>query len=315
VKSLTPSPAAITTTNSNDGGAVARITDDDQVKILDASGALVHDFESPHGPISAADITSDGRRLVTCGRHDNAIRFWDATSWREVATFRMSADIKALEFTPNDSLLIVSFIDGHVETWDARPYSERQQSNYQRTELELAKRRAEKCIEDLLANEPDHYTFRESIANDESLNLVQSAVIYDTLEKRFQPLLRQTNAAWQIVRAPGRSKEEVRKALDDARRLAAIWPGYDVLKVIGAAHYRLGQFQEALSTLERIDEPLSQRTPLFMAMAAWQLGDHERAKKLLEEAHARRKRAGVNSDSRARADNFQEAESLIGKPE
>jgi WD40 repeat protein len=348
-----------------------RTSDDGTVELLDERDRVLHRLQASHGPVSAAAISADGQRLVTSGKHDSAVRFWETNSWQEVTTIHVPLGVESLEFSPDDSRLIVTRLDGGVEIWDGRSSADRSRDMdalFARVETdksrmdsyvgELLKRPgsidtvkrhidddpalrgpqstlAEAVVAEQLekidaGNRPDDHVWaqkfvdsllqepftedsvKKQLVNDRALNPIQRVVASKVLSERLKELDVRGEDAWEIVAKPGRSTQEIETALTDAARAAALWPTDSNLKSVAVAHYRLGHFQEALDILVRIDDPLSQRTPLFKAMAHYQLGDVEKARELLAQAEALRENGGLVTEDHAYY--FKEAEALIGWP-
>jgi tetratricopeptide (TPR) repeat protein len=299
------------------------------------------------------------------------VRFWETESWHQVTTIHVPLGVESLEFSPDDSRLIVTKLDGGVEIWDSRSSADRSRdTDALLARVETEKRRMDSYVGELLkrpgsidtvkrhinddpalrgpqralaeavvdeqlekidvGNRPDDHVWaqkfvdsllqepfteggvKKQLENDRSLNPIQRAVASKVFSQRLKELAVRGEATWEIVAKPGRSTQEIETALADAARAAALWPTDSNLKSVAVAHYRLGHFQEALDILERIDDPLSQRTPLFKAMAHYQLGDVEKARALLAQAEALRKNDGLVTEDHAYY--FKEAEALIGRP-
>jgi WD40 repeat protein len=64
-------------------------------------------------------FTRDGRTLAS-GGDDRRIVLWDATTGSELCVLRgSSADVFALAFSPDDSLLASGSYDGAIRFWHA----------------------------------------------------------------------------------------------------------------------------------------------------------------------------------------------------
>src|SRR5262249_48959926 len=96
------------------------------------------------------------------------------------------------------------------------------------------------------------------------------------------------NLAWLLAthrqeeqRDPPRAVELARKAVELAPKEGAYW------NTLGVAHYRVGEWKEALAALEKSME-LRQGGDafdwFFLAMARWQRGEKDEARKWYEEA-------------------------------
>jgi Flp pilus assembly protein TadD len=91
--------------------------------------------------------------------------------------------------------------------------------------------------------------------------------------------------ALRTLESPRAGMAAYRDLLAKARRAVAVEPSNgDTLNALGAAHYRVGQFQEAVATLEHCQD-LRECGPevntAFLAMAHFRLGHTQEAAQLL----------------------------------
>src|SRR5262249_23039519 len=85
------------------------------------------------------------------------------------------------------------------------------------------------------------------------------------------------------LRDPGQGLAVARKVVGRAPKAFAFW------RILGLAHYRLGQWKDAVKALEKAVELQGEGTALDwfpLSMACWQAGDRARARKLYDQATA-----------------------------
>jgi tetratricopeptide (TPR) repeat protein len=94
-----------------------------------------------------------------------------------------------------------------------------------------------------------------------------------------------SEAAWKTLLSPGSGPAAYREVLAKVQRIAAVEPSDGgTLNVLGAAQYRVGQFQEAAATLEHCQDLRqcpAQLNTAFLAMAQSRLGHAQEAQRLL----------------------------------
>ena len=140
-----------------------------------------------------------------------------------------------------------------------------------------------------------------------------------TVEQRTDDALALNNQAWSMVKDPGHDREQYTEGLQLAQIADALVPNnHYYLNTLGVAQYRLGHYEQALTTLARSDE-LNKQAPnaynrasdlLFLAMAHWKLGHAAEARALL--ATSKQALEGVGSEELAGF--LDEAETLM-KPQ
>jgi WD40 repeat protein len=62
------------------------------------------------------EFIDQGRRLVSLG-YDQAIKFWDTQTWRELRDLRASQPgVRGMAFSPDERIIALS-LEGHVQFW------------------------------------------------------------------------------------------------------------------------------------------------------------------------------------------------------
>jgi tetratricopeptide (TPR) repeat protein len=130
------------------------------------------------------------------------------------------------------------------------------------------------------------------------------------------------NASWKVVREAGAAADRYQQALRAAQAACRLTPGNGgYLTTLAVAHYRAGQYPEALATLtqaeplnaKRYDGPIPSELA-FQALALFQLGQKDRAAATLARLRERMKDPRWAGDKESQ-DCLREAETLLeGKP-
>jgi hypothetical protein len=132
------------------------------------------------------------------------------------------------------------------------------------------------------------------------------------------------DAAWETLARPGATPDQYRLALRRAELAAKLDPDHKSVRTqdtLGAAYYRVGEFQKARDLFSPQVEPPEKRSEkglvlprAFAAMSLHRLGEYERAGAVLSDLRATMKLPAFAEDERNRA-LFREAEALLGDKE
>jgi hypothetical protein len=292
---------------------------DGSIEVHDGTNDQPTRLAGRQGAIQASAFSSDGTRLVTGGGDDDrSICFWDTASWREMAVIRTSAGVTNLEFTPDDTRLIVTLADQTAQIWDKRDYAARQRDR----DLLFSQHREERpwalsYVNAILAppkNGAD--SLEENIRRDGSLSALRRDVALEVLRGRLEEINAANEMVWGFVLyGDNASKQEVEKILATAHESARLLPQMQYLNMLGLAQYRARQYKACLATLaqaraaDRGGERYGPSSLIFTAMATYRLGDHAAAREMLARAiNLSKTVTGLSHDT----DFFGEAESLIG---
>jgi tetratricopeptide (TPR) repeat protein len=126
------------------------------------------------------------------------------------------------------------------------------------------------------------------------------------------------DTAWRLATDPDPNNRDPAWAVELAKLAAQGAPGQGyIVNTLGTAYYRAGHWKEAIETLKKAEELYQGRFfssgAFFIAMAHWQLGDKEVARKWYLAGVAWMEKYAANNDEQRR---FRaEAAALIGMPE
>jgi WD40 repeat protein len=326
------------------------------VEVLDlATGRVLHKLVGHTADVMCIAFSPDGCRIATCG-YDRTVKLWNTATGREVFTLRgHPAGLIALAFSPDGDRIVSSGLDGTARVWDATPlpaaFLQVQEARYQQKRMELKERRDnpggeksagagndhslisqwqwERSAEDLeksIVANPNNPVLR----HEHILNLVitgNKAGVRRACENLLKRCGSTTDpaqahlVAWSCVLAPD-AVADFKAPVRLAEAALAGYPGKgrersDVLKTLGAALYRAGQFEEAI---RRLDESIQirgdggdPRAFAFLALAHHRLGHRDDVERWLDKLVACRPKEGFvfSSDDAEIRILHREAESLI----
>ena len=280
---------------SPDGRRIASASADKTVKVWDAdTGAVIHTLRGHRDRTLSVAFSRDGRRIAS-GSADGTVKVWDATSGDERLTLRNpGGPLENVVFGPEDQWLASSsYQDETIRLWEATPLT--------------PERRLRRAAATLVNDLPTGLGFKsEMLAYLRTLPSVSEPLREHALsmaERLQEDPWRLIRASYLAVQQPGRDAATYRLALrqaEAARDLAH--PGFyfnpyiPATTSIGIAHYRLGEYREAVEALSATETDYhtaatsryAPGTPwnlAFLVMAHHRLGEQETAQAILAQLH------------------------------
>ena len=166
-------------------------------------------------------------------------------------------------------------------------------------EAEAAYRQALALCEKLDTDFPAAETYGNWIAgNCQSLaSLLAASGRPDEAEKLFRRLLElkpknalaHNNLAWLLATSPDPKFRDAGRAVELAKKAVELDPKSEFIwNTLGVAHYRAGEWKAAIEALAKSEELATGRyfgfNAVFLAMANWQLGEPDEARKWYDQA-------------------------------
>jgi hypothetical protein len=278
------------------------------VKVWDAgSGQETLSLKGHTSGVFSVAFSPDGRRLAS-GGEDNTVRVWDARSGQETLSLKgHTSGVFSVAFSPESRRIASGSWGGAVKVWETQPVSA---DDMQRREIVNL---VYDLFDDLLLRSRVLARLQKDAALDAARREAALQVAQTLPEGRPEQL---NEAAWRVVRVPGYDRSTYARAFRQAEAVVQATPGNgNHLNTLGVARYRLGQYAEALQTLEQSAKLRAAMGPLpedlaFLAMAHQHLGHKEQAEATL--ANLREVMKQPSWEKNAEAQGFlREAEALI----
>jgi hypothetical protein len=249
-----------------------------------------------HGSaITALCFSEDGSRLFSGGT-DATLRIWDPGSGDEVLVLPVANaapgdSIRSALFRPDDQTLLALVGLRNVHSWSAHPPDVQRLLTSAR-----ARRRMQETVDGIIDElglrdaVVDRIRSRSDLGEDD-----RRAALHLALTFREDPI-RLNNRSWESAKQPDLDRPAYELALRQARRACELTRQEHepyLRGTLGIAHYRVGQFEEAISELDRADQmarilslgPIPENIA-FRAMAEARLGQLATSRKTLEELRA-----------------------------
>ena len=292
---------------SPDGTRIATISQEGTVHLWDAiTGQELRAFRGHTAAGSGLAFSPDGTRIATADE-DGIVKLWDAATGQETLTLKgHTGKVHGVAFSPDGTRIATASADGTVRIWDARPpdpdaSAEREAMGLLDFLFSRPLRRAD--VVEHLRTSP---TLRPA-AREKALAWV-ARYHEETDPERYH------QGGWALLppAVPERLPVPPRPA-PGGRRLPPAPGTGRYLTALGAAHYRFGQYPEALTSLTEADR-LNQGHPadlVFLAMIRWRLGREEEARATFARLRETPSRAPASRDDDLSA-LVAEARGLIG---
>jgi hypothetical protein len=282
---------------SPDGRLIACGFQGDKIGIWDGrSGWLLAAIAEPDAQW-VNGFSPDGTRFLSFSQEGLA-RVWDAQSFGALLTLRSDEGVGSPIFTADGGRILYATQDGTIHQWNT-------QSSHRAEALRFIL-----GLEDRFPHSPLSLQFIDHHIRDEwSLDARVRQAALEELEAYGEIDDVWGAAALKTLLSPGAGMAVYQEVLAKARRVAAVEPSDgDALNVLGAAQYRVGQFQEAVATLEHCQD-LRECGPevntAFLAMTHFRLGHTQQAIHLVE------KLRGMHPGTAELRDLLREVESVV----
>jgi tetratricopeptide (TPR) repeat protein len=232
-------------------------------------------------------FSADGRRIAT-GSGDESVRLWDAVTGQELLLLKRSKDgfgmgrVSCLAFSPDGRRIAIHTLRDTLEVWDTSPVSDD----------DLRRREIVHRVQDLFDKLLLRLEVIASLEKDATLgNSDREFALKAAQTRREDPWFWRElpGALWVGVQAPGGDKKSYARGLEQAQTAAKAKPPHPfTLRTLGVAHYRMGDWKQAIANLEKAEELAPDRylawNALFLSMAHWQSGDKEQAREWYDRA-------------------------------
>jgi WD40 repeat protein/tRNA A-37 threonylcarbamoyl transferase component Bud32 len=297
---------------SNDGKQIASGDYYGTIKIWDAAtGSELMTLSGHKQFVMSVSFSPDGRRLVSSS-YDGIVKVWDTTIGVDLMTFfGEPAGRLGTVFSPDGKTIAVFLGSEGIVLWETTEPA----GGYGRRKIISS---ARDVVEQLYEQYGFYYKVVEQLEPDKTLSApVHRAALQIANSRKWEDAYKLSDESWQVVSSPGGDPNACRVALEKAKKASNLEPiGPSILATLGVAQYRVGAYEDALTTLTKADKIWTDaKDPrpeaiAFMAMTLQKLGRNEEAKAALERLRTLLKDEQFAQDGQAKA-FLAEAEKLI----
>jgi WD40 repeat protein len=234
--------------------------------------------------VTSAAFSPDSKRVIS-GCRDRTIRVWDTTTGAELLTLRAGFGVLDVAFSSDGKTIAGGLFDHTIALWEsALPLS-----GYERRKNgEVAR----KTVDELRQKLGFYHDVINHFQNDVTLDLaVRALAVQIANSRKWEDGDKLRREAFENVSLPGKDITEYQTAFEKAEK-ANDWEPNDpaILGTLCGAQYRLGSYEDALKTLAKSAQILSdageEPDPLnlaFKVMTLHKIGRVEEAKAAIEQ--------------------------------
>jgi len=216
------------------------------------TGALLRSFVG-HAQPALLDVSPDGSRVFS-GNWDGTISIWSPERGEILTLPAHDQTVYNVAVSPDGSTLASLSADRRFRLWNATPVAGRLAARTAAAARRLYKDDARRRVDALYEKHLHKQAVVEALQEASGLERPQrAAAILEARSRNDSPSILFERAI-EVVCAAGRTPTEYLRALEAAEVCAELAPdGVLGHGLLGAAQYRMGEFERALASFERAD--------------------------------------------------------------
>ncbi|NOR66305.1 MAG: hypothetical protein GQ528_03000, partial [Woeseiaceae bacterium] len=219
---------------------------------------------------------------IVSSSNDNTIKVWDSATGTELMTLRaVSYWPNPIAFSPDGKTIAAGIYDKDIQLWESAPPA----GGYEPRWNAQAVR---KVVDELYKETGFYSKVIDKLNADETLaEPVRKLALQVANSRLWEDTRKLIEQSWEVVSSPGGQIEAYRLVLVKAEMAHRLDPNDRLIfDILGTAQYRVGAYQDALTTLAEKMRVHAQLEPgpsslAFTAMALHQLGRDEDAQAAL----------------------------------
>jgi len=283
-----------------------------EIKIWDAlTGTDLMTIEGHGDYVTSVAFSPDGKRIIS-GSRDRTAKLWDSATGNELVTLRGQPGITSVAFSPDGMTIATGTYGGNLFLWQSAASPD----GYERLKTAESARR---LIEKLYRKRGSYHDVISELQNDATLDsAIRQVALQIANTCKWDDAYKLKYEAW-VGSLPDKDVEAYQAALAKAEK-AIRWEPNDpaTLTTLGAVQYRLGSYEDALKTLAKSAQILSDTgeepnpaNVAFKAMTLHKIGRVEEAKAALDQLRELCKDRPFAEDAEVVQGFLVEAEGLI----
>jgi WD40 repeat protein len=267
---------------SPDGKRIVSGSSDRTVKLWDATnGAELMTLRGHRNWVIPVAFSPDGKRIIS-GSGDSTIKVWDSTTGAELMTLNVgvATGLSSIAFSPDGKTIAAGIYDydNNIKLWESATPAGGYESRWNAKAMR-------KVVDELYKETGFYSEVIDKLNADKTLaEPVRKVALQFANSRLWEDARKLMKQSWKVVSSPGGQIEAYRLALGKAEMANRLEPnGLGILGTLYIAQYRVGAYQDALTTLIQIKKlrDAHWEPGPFMAMALHQLGRAEEAQAAL----------------------------------
>ncbi|MHC4426413.1 MAG: protein kinase domain-containing protein [Planctomycetota bacterium] len=271
---------------SPNGKQIVSGSSDRTVKVWNVeNGIEVMTLRGHRNWVMPVAFSPDGKRIIS-GSGDNTIKVWDSATGTELMTLGVVDNPASIAFSPDGKTIAVGTYDynNNIQLWESATPA----GGYEpRWKLQAMRQVADELVDELYKETGFNSEVIDKLNADKTLaEPVRKVALQVANARLWEEAKKLERESFKVVRLPGGQIEVYRLALGKAEMANRLEPNNpDILIILGLAQYRVGAYQDVLTTLTEC-ENWRPGPFIFKGMALYQLGRAAEARAALNRAHA-----------------------------